>query len=314
MSTTGATPRRRSSALGVVGLVLGAGLALIACAAESSDPGGEQLQVVTSFYPLQFVTQQIGGDAVSATNATKAGVEPHDLELSAQDTAQLADADLTVFLSGFQPAIDDAVESLGAEALDVASAADLNLQYTPIADGEEESDEAGTDPHFWLDPLRLADVGDAVAARLSELVPADRATFEANAQQLRTQLEALSDEYATALKECDRRELVTSHNAFGYLAQAFDLQQVGITGLTPESEPSPQQLAAVADFVSENNVSTIFYETLVSPDVAETLAGSTGARTAVLDPLEGLDDDAAGDYFDVMRANLDALTVGLSCG
>ena len=130
---------------------------------------------MTSFYPLQFATQQIGGNAVEVSNATKAGVEPHDLELSAQDTAQLADADLTVFLSGFQPAIDDAVESLDAEALDVAGPADLNLQYMPIAEGEEESDEAGTDPHFWLDPLRLADVGDAVAAMLSELAPADAA-------------------------------------------------------------------------------------------------------------------------------------------
>ena len=270
--------------------------------------------MVASFYPLQFVTEQVGGDEVAVSNATKAGVEPHDLELSAQDTAQLIDSDLVVFLSGFQPAVDDAVESLDAEALDVAGSADLNLQYTPIADGQPEPDETGTDPHFWLDPLRLADVGDSVAAKLGELAPESAASFEANANQFRNQLEALNNEYASALRECDQRDLVTSHNAFGYLAQAFDLQQVGITGLTPETEPSPQELAAVADFVKENEVSTIYYETLVSPDVAETLADSTGASTAVLDPLEGLADETSGDdYFDVMRANLNALKTGLTC-
>ena len=312
------TPRRSPTqgrpALAVVALAIGIACALTACTEESANPNGDQLQVVTSFYPLQFITEQIGGDAVAVSNATKAGVEPHDLELSAQDTAEIVDADLSVFLSGFQPAIDDAVTSLDAAALDVASSADLNLQYTPIADGEEEPDEAGTDPHFWLDPLRLADVGDTVAARLGELAPAEATTFQTNAKLLRRQLEALHEEYSSALRECEQRELVTSHNAFGYLAQAFDLQQVGITGLTPETEPSPQQLAAVADFVRENDVSTIYYETLVSPDVADTLANSTGASTAVLDPLEGLSDDAAGDdYFSVMRANLKALTSGLSC-
>ena len=193
--------------------------------------------------------------------------------------------------------------------------ADLSLTYTPVEEGQEVAEEAGaTDPHFWLDPTRYAAVARALAVQLGTISPADAATFTRNAEAVSTELTALDTEWAEATATCANRDLVTSHNAFGYLAGRYGFVQRGITGLTPEQEPSPQALAATADFVRANGVTTIYYETLVSPAIADTVASETGATTAVLDPLEGLSDESAGDdYFAVMRANLANLVTGQGC-
>ena len=287
---------------------------LTGSASGGASTGG--LAVAASFYPLQWLSAQVGGDAVVVSSLTRPGVEPHDLELTPQDVAAVGEADLVVYLSGFQPAVDEAVEQQAAEtAFDVAEAAQLTLTYTPIEEGQEETEEAGTvDPHFWLDPMRLADVGDALARRLGEARPADATIFTINAQAVRAQLAALDAEFTAGLASCVNRDVVTSHNAFGYLAEAYDLTQIGITGLTPEAEPSPADLSAITDFVRANGVTTIYYETLVSPDIAQTVANETGAKTAVLDPIEGLNEKSRGqDYLAVMRANLASLKTGQSC-
>jgi zinc transport system substrate-binding protein len=262
------------------------------------------LEVVASFYPLQYVVEQVGGADVSATNLTKPGAEPHDLELAPQDLAALSDADLAVYLSGFQPAVDDALAATSTSELDVSAPADLTLKTT----------DGAVDPHFWLDPMRLADVGDAVAAQLSELNPEAGDLYERNAARLRGELARLDKTFARGLSDCASSVLVTSHSAFGYLADAYGLKQVGLTGLTPETEPTATDLAKIADFVRAHDVTTIFYETLVSPDVAQTVADATGTTIAQLDPLEGLTDQSAGnDYLQVMASNLDALREGLGC-
>jgi zinc transport system substrate-binding protein len=297
-----------------------------ASAATTGGDGQSALDVVASFYPLQFVAEHVGGDRVSATNLTPAGAEPHDMELTSQDTVTLQDADLVVYLSGFTPALDDAVDVAGGDnAFDVAPAARLVLEGTEEAhaDEEEHADEGedadeeehgGVDPHFWLDPTRLADVADAVAERLGELDPDNSDEFADNAATLRGQLEELDAEFEVGLAACANTDIVTSHTAFAYLAQRYGLTEVGISGLSPEEEPSPARLAEVAEFVTEHDVSTIYYETLVDPDIAETVAAETGATTAVLDPIEGLTDESEGsDYFEVMRSNLDNLRTGQGC-
>ncbi|WP_088290188.1 metal ABC transporter solute-binding protein, Zn/Mn family [Kineosporia sp. A_224] len=293
---------------------------LAACGGSSSAGGttsaaaGGKVAVVASFYPLQYAAQRVGGDAVSVTNLTKPGAEPHDLELSPKDVAAVADAGLVVYLSGFQPAVDEAVKTQAADtAFDAAGSARLDLEGVE----EEHEGEAGhsaTDPHFWLDPTRLADVADALAARLGQADPAQAATFTANAAALRKDLEALDSEMKAGLATCTNKDVVTSHQAFGYLAQRYGLTQVGITGLSPEAEPDAKTIAKVTDFVRANNVTTIYYETLVSPAVAKTVASEAGAKTAVLDPIEGISDaSAAQDYLGVMRANLAALRAGQPC-
>jgi zinc transport system substrate-binding protein len=288
----------------VVG-TLAAASALAGCtqAAPGQAQGGGDgtgLRVATSFYPLQFVSERVAGEAAEVRNLTKPGAEPHDLELTPRDVAEVADADLVVFLRGFQPAVDTAVsEQAGERSYDVTDAARL---------------DPASDPHFWLDPLRLADVADGLAERLAELAPDRAADFARNAQSLRADLVALDGEFSTGLATCASSDLVTSHAAFGYLAARYGFTPRGVTGLTPDEEPSPGALAELADFVEARGVRTVYSETLVSPAVAETLARETGVRTAVLDPLEGLDDASAGDdYVAVMRANLATLREGQGC-
>jgi zinc transport system substrate-binding protein len=305
----------------VLSLLVAGVMTLAGCGAQADSPsaasgGDARLHLVASFYPLQWAAEQVAGAGVDVGSLTKPGAEPHDLELTPQDVATVSDADLMVYLKGFQPAVDDAVsQEAGGRGFDVSKAADLNLTYTPIEEGQQHTDEAGaTDPHFWLDPLRLAAVGDALAARLGTLDPTHASRYEANAAALRAKLEALDREYKAGLTDCANPDLVTSHNAFGYLAQRYGLTQVGITGLTPDDEPKPGDLAGIARFVQTNRVRTIYYETLVSPAIAKTVAAETGAQTEVLDPIEGLTRDSQGaDYLQVMRANLANIRKGQPC-
>ncbi|HYN94148.1 MAG TPA: metal ABC transporter substrate-binding protein [Pilimelia sp.] len=273
--------------------------------------------VVAAFYPLEFVAGRVGGTAVTVTGLAKPGAEPHDLELNPGQIAQLSDADLVVYLKGFQPAVDGAVaQAAGAAALDVAATVPL-LDAAAGGHEHEGGDVAdnggGPDPHLWLDPTRLATVGDALAARLATADAEAADGFRSRAAALRSDLTALDKEYADGLRDCQRREMIVSHAAFGYLAERYNLEQIAVTGLSPEQEPSPQRLAAVIEEAREHKATTIFFETLVSPEVAETIAQEVGARTAVLDPLEGLEPGTDDDYLAVMRKNLATLRTALGC-
>lgn len=311
-----------------------AGLALLAAGGCGSDgtASGDGLEVLTSFYPLQYVAERIAGDAAAVTNLVPPGSEPHSFELSGRDVATVADADLVVYLKDFQPAVDDAVASEASEtAFDVSPHARL-LSSDELAaeehgageheegheeEGHEEEghDHGGDDPHFWLDPTRLADVADQLSERLADLDPDHADAYAANAEQLRADLTELDEEFAAGLEGCENPDIVTSHTAFGYLAERYGLTQVGISGLSTESEPNTRELARIAEFVRDHNVNTIYYETLVAPDVAEVVANEVGARTAVLDPIEGLTDASPGEnYLEIMRANLDSLMENQPCG
>jgi zinc transport system substrate-binding protein len=298
-------------------LVLAAGspaLALTGCGSGPAAGGG--LKVVTSFYPLQYVAERILGDAGTVTSLTKPGAEPHDLELASKDVARLVDADLVFYVKGFQPSVDTAVsQEKPRHVLDASRQAQLTLTYTPIEGGQAVSGESGSvDPHFWLDPVRLSAVSEALATEVARIDPAHSAQYSANAAALRTDLSSLDADYRAGLATCASHTLVTSHNAFGYLAARYGLTQEGITGISPDAEPTPSQLAAVSRYVREHKVTTIFSETLVSPRIADTVARETGARTAVLDPIEGLTSNSAGsNYLEVMRSNLVALRAGLQC-
>jgi zinc transport system substrate-binding protein len=306
-----------------------AGLLLAGCQSGPSTAG--TLDVLASFYPLQLVSERVGGDRVTVTSLTPPGAEPHDVELSPAQVAKLSGADLVVYLSGFQAAVDEAVTQAGpSDALDAAEVVHLE----PAGEADESHDEHAhdghthdeethdgeahehahgeLDPHFWLDPTRLAALVPAVEARLAALDPEGAEQYAANAAELTRELTALDEEYTAALQTCAQHVFVTSHAAFGYLASRYDLEQVAISGVDPEAEPSPARLAQVEREVQEHGVSTIFFETLVSPKVAQTLAADLGVRTDVLDPIEGIAEDG-GDYFSVARENLEALRVALSC-
>lgn len=310
-----------SGALIAVGAVAACGSDPAPGSAAGSDSG--TVDVVAAFYPLQFIAEKIGGDAVTVTNLVKPGAEPHDLELSPRQVAQVADADLVIYLKGFQPALDDTIEQEAADrAFDVASVAPLvdagadanhqDAEEDP-EQGHSHGQEEAKDPHIWLDPTRLAAIADKVADRLSEIDDGHAADLRIRAGQLHAGLQELDAEYTRGLKTCQRREIFTSHAAFGYLADRYQLQQVAITGLSPEEEPSPGRLIEVAKQARQLAATTIFFETLVSPKVSETLATQVGAKTAVLDPIEGLEPGSTGDYLSVMRDNLAALRTALGC-
>ncbi|WP_229402474.1 metal ABC transporter substrate-binding protein [Micromonospora okii] len=295
--------------------------AVAACGQEGTGADPQRVDVAAAFYPLQFVTERVGGDAVRVVNLTKPGAEPHDLELTPGQVGEVSRAELIVYLSGFQPAVDEAVEINGGDrAFDVASIQPLlpasaggHEHGGGEAHGGEAGHAGGRDRHLWLDPTRLAGVADRLAGRLAEVDPGRSADYTARAGTLRADLERLDRDFAEGLRTCQRREIVVSHTAFGYLAERYRLEQVGLTGLAPEDEPPPRRLAEVARESREHGATTIFFETLVSPKVAETVAREVGARTAVLDPLEGLSADDGGDYLSVMRTNLASLRTALDC-
>jgi len=306
------TPRH----LPLLGVTVGLLVTCLSGCGDGDDPGnGDQVGVQASFYPLQWIAERVGGNAVAVSTLTPPGAEPHDLELSARDVGAISEADLVVYLSGFQAAVDDAVQQeADGSAFDVAEHTELDLSYRPIENGEQSDGDEETDVHFWLDPLRLAEVADALAERLGEIDSEHASLFVENASALRADLEQLDAELREGLADCANSQLVTSHNAFGYLAEAYGLTQIGISGLTPESEPSASSLAEIVSFVEDNDVQTIYVETLVSPDVAETIASEARAQTAVLDPLEGLSEESDGsDYLEVMRSNLATLRAGQPC-
>ncbi|GAA2608953.1 zinc ABC transporter substrate-binding protein [Dactylosporangium fulvum] len=265
------------------------------------------MRVVAAFYPLQFVSERLGGDRVTVTNLTKAGAEPHDLELQPNQLAQIENADLVVYLAGFQPAVDEAVRGQAKDrSFDVAA-------VEALKDGPGDGDEpAGKDPHVWLDPVRLSVVVGQLADRMAEVDTAGAEEIKGRATQLQGELQELDKEFSTGLATCARRDIVTSHAAFRYLADRYKLNQIPISGLDPEAEPSPQQVTEVARLAKEKGVTTIFFEALVSPKLSETVAKEIGAKAAVLDPLEGV--EGSDTYFTVMRANLTALRDALSCG
>jgi zinc transport system substrate-binding protein len=288
-------------------------LSLTACGTTDpfSGKGSGRLSVTTGFYPLTYLAEQIGGDRVAVTTLTKPGAEPHDLEVTPRDVAGLRRADLVVYLPGLQPAVDDAVRTAEpAATFDVAAAADLNRVYAPSAD----PGRGGKDPHFWLDPARMATVAAALAQALTTVAPDDRGVFEANLATLRAGLAGLDREFRSGLGRCAITDVVTSHAAFGYLTSRYGLRQVAITGLAPEAEPGARWLAVVTQLVRERRVTTIYHESLVDPAAARTIARETGASTDLLDPVEGVTDASRGqDYPTIMRANLTALRRGQSC-
>lgn len=282
------------------------------CAGTPAADGSGRLEVAAAFYPYQFLAERIGGDQVVVTGLTKPGGEPHDLELTPQQVAELGAADLVVYAARFQPAVDEAVGTEAQDtAFDVNAVAPVQDGYVPLEDGEPDPEAKGRDPHVWLDPIRYAGIGTAMAERFAALRPEQAQGFRDRADALEAELVALDEELAAGLRTCARREIVTSHNAFGYLAARYDLEQVAVTGLTPQDTPTPRRLAEVAELARARGVTTIFFEELVSPRTAESLAREVGAKAVVLSPLEGPPED--GDYLTAMRTNLATLQQALGC-
>ena len=328
--------RARRHLAAVAALALAGSLASCAALSPGSDstaaasgagptaaPSGA-LTVSTSFYPIQYLAQAIGGEHVAVTSVTPTNVEPHDFELSPKDVTALSASSLVLYVSGFQPSLDDALAQVsGPAVVDLAGSVDLVHHDGVEEEHEEGATEGATeaahdhgaaaalDPHFWLDPVRMQAAAKAVEAALAQADPAHADDYAANLDTLNATLTDLNTSYSTGLGHCERTTFVTSHAAFGYLADRYGLTQASISGVDPESEPSPAELAEVKKIVESTGTTTIFTEELVSPETAQAVAAETGAQTRVLSPIESAPED--GDYAGTMRTNLEELRTALSC-
>ena len=320
------------------------GLSLTACSAlstESSEPSGSDapkdasgtLSVAVSFYPIQYLAETIGGDHVSVTSLTPTNVEPHDYDLSGKEViSTLEGSSLVAYVAGFQPSLDKAVAQIsGPTVVDLSGEVDLQHhegvededEHGEASDGttEKATGEAGheghdhdagsLDPHFWLDPVRMKSAATAVEEALAAADPDNADDYKANLDSLTTTLDGLDSSYKGGLTRCERKTFITSHAAFGYLADRYGLTQVSISGIDPETEPSAADIAAAQKAVEDTGSTTIFTEELVSPETADAVAGETGATTDVLSPIESAPEDT--DYAGAMSNNLDALRTALAC-
>jgi zinc transport system substrate-binding protein len=276
-------------------LILAAALALVAGCGDGGT-ADDRVSVAAAFYPLAYAAQEIGGDRVAVRNLTPPGAEPHDVELSARDVERIREADVVLYLgSGFQPNFERAVDGADGKKVDLLRGLDL-------ISGDE-----GVDPHVWLDPLRYAEQARRIGDALDR--PEQATRFVARLQKL-------DADFQRGLVRCDRRQIVTSHAAFDYLADRYRLEQIALTGVTPEAEPTARDLERIVREVERNGATTVFFETLVSPRLAETVAREAGAKTAVLNPLEGISQEELAEgrnYFSVMRENLATLRRALGC-
>jgi zinc transport system substrate-binding protein len=254
--------------------------------------------VVASFYPIAWAAQQVGGSRVAVTNLTPAGAEPHDLELTPDQIDDVLDADVVFELGhGFQPAVEQAADQRDGPTVELLR-------------------PGTTDPHIWLDPVRMAAIVRTEERALVRADPKGRAAYERNAERVRGELAALDTRYREGLAQCERRVFVTSHEAFGHLARRYGLRQEGVAGLSPDAEPDAKRLGELADLVRRLGVPVVFTEELVSPRIADTLAREAGVTTKTLNPLEGLTgrELAQGaDYVSVMDQNLVKLRAALGC-
>ncbi|MCB5178141.1 metal ABC transporter substrate-binding protein [Streptomyces antimicrobicus] len=302
--------------------------ALTGCSGSGTGSGGAdgKLAVTASFYPLQFLAEQIGKDHVSVTALTKPGVEPHDLEITPKQTAQLGESDVVLYLKTLQPAVDKAVAQAGVKnTVDAATLTELESHgasgHDHAHEGEAEAGhdhahgtegESSTDPHVWLDPVKYAEIARGVGKAFEKADPGHAADYRKNTDELVAKLGALDTEFKDGLKNTASKTFITTHAAFGYLAERYGLDQEGISGVDPESEPSPARMKELQALAGKEHVTTVFFETLASDKTAKSLAADTGLRTDVLDPLEGITDKSQGaDYFAVMRSNLTNLQKAL---
>ena len=272
--------------------------ALTGCAV----PDDGKVHVVAAFYPLAWAAGQVAGPDAEIEDLTTPGVEPHDLELTVRQTAALSAADVVLYEKDFQPSVDSAVKENARDALEVGSVVDL-----------EQTDD-GVDPHFWQDPARMADYAEAIGAKLAKVDPAHAEGYRSRAAALRGRLGRLDRDYATGLRTCRVTTIVVSHDAFGYLSK-YGLRVKGIAGLSPDSEPSARHIRELQDLIDRDGITSVFSETLASPKLTESLAGDLALRSAVLDPIEGVQEDAPSgtDYLSLMRGNLRKLERANSC-
>ncbi|MGW7523759.1 metal ABC transporter substrate-binding protein [Streptomyces sp. NPDC054783] len=293
---------------------------LTACSGDKAEAANTgKFDVVASFYPMAFLAERIGGSHVHVTSLTSPGQEPHDLELSPRQIASLQDSDAVLYLKNLQPSVDDAVaQSPVGTKIDAASLTTLEQHGNEVGghaaahDTHKNEESSAEDPHIWLDPVRYAQVAQGVGKAFEKADPEHAADYRKNTTALVRQLTDLDQQFKHGLAHTRTKVFITTHAAFGYLAERYGLTEEAVNGLDPESEPSAARVKDLETMAGADGVTTVFYETLVSDRTAKTIASDAGLKTDVLDPIEGITAKSRGrDYFSVQEANLKALQQAL---
>ena len=275
-------------------------------------PKSGEHTVVASFYPLYFIAERVAGRYNDVVDLTPPGVEPHEYELTVRQVAEIDNARVGFYERGVAPSVDQAMDNDSPDhALDVTSVVPL---AAPVAGSGVEHTSDDKDPHFWQDPTLMAEATRAFASTMAEADPAHAAYYRAQGRRLVRDLGRVDAAYRRTLANCRVDTIVVSHDAFEYLARRYGVDVVPIAGLEPDAEPSLQRLHDLANLIRDRGVTTVFFETLASPDLARSLAGDLGLETAVLDPIEGLTSaDPDATYLTLMRQNLAALAKAGDC-
>lgn len=296
--------------IGFIALVLLVGVGALFLFGEkgtkknSEEVPQKKITVTASFYPLAFLAEQVGGEYVSVTNLTPAGAEPHDFEPSTKDIALLEKQDLIILSGG------------GLEGYAEKIQENVGKSKTQVILAGEKLMSDPKDPHVWLDPVLYIKQAELIGQALMKIDPSHTQVYELNVKRLTNELEKLDREFVLGLRNCRQKNIVTSHSAFGYLAKRYGLKQVALAGLSPDEEPSSKTLSEITTFAKDNDIHYIFFEELVSPHIAKTIANEIGTGTLVFSPLEGLtkDDVRMGKtYLSVQRENLENLKTALNC-
>ncbi len=282
-----------------------------------NQPSQKQTQdnktlITTSFYPLYFLTKEITGDRAEVINLTKTGGEPHDYEPSTKDIMTIENSQLLIvngaFFESWLGKFDNEINTNNKQILKVAeNLADLKFEEDGILE---------TDSHVWLDPVLAQKEVELINEKLKEIDPNNTKNYQENTEKLLQKLAELDNEFKLGLANCQNDKVITSHAAFAYLAKRYGFEQIAIQGLNPDEDPSPAKIAATTKLARENNISYIFFETLVSPKISETIAKEIGAGTLVFNPIEGLSDEeeqSGENYFSIQRENLTSLRLALNC-
>ncbi|MBI5643866.1 MAG: zinc ABC transporter substrate-binding protein [Deltaproteobacteria bacterium] len=304
----------------IVSLIIISVVFLILYSNVNPQKGTEKISVSASFYPLAHFAGMAGGEEVEVYNVTPAGAESHDFEPTPQDIKRALSSRLFIYNgAGFDPWAEKLAPSLekgGVSTLNISERFDLLSHAEGDEDGHDDHEQGAADPHIWLDPLLAVKEVEAVRDALIKTDPLKEERFRENADGYIKKLHELHESYVKGLKNCEKSDLIVSHNAFGYLAKRYGLNVIPVTGLSPAAEPSPRRMGEIARFAREKKIEYIFFETLVSPRIAETIAREIGAKTLVLNPVEGLTEremNSGEDYISVMKKNLDNIRTALSC-
>lgn len=311
-------------------------VATVGCGNSNDFTVEGKLNVVTSFYPLYDFAQKIGGEHVNIVNLVPAGIESHDWSPKPRDMSNIAKADVFIYNgAGFEGWVEDFLDSLKKESTLLVVEAIHDVELIEIGkevheeegheeegheeegqeEGqEEEHDHGDVDPHAWISPLQAKVIAGTIKEHLIEADPTHKNDYETNYNLLADRLQQLHDQLTEIVKEAPKKELVVSHEAFGYIARDYGITQFGVMGLSPDSEPTVQRMKEITEYAKEHEIKYILFEELVSPKLAETLAQTLDIETLVLNPIEGLTEEQAKaneDYFTIMKYNLTTIEKAL---